>query len=217
MASPHNATNYVLMIAEMRRYPQMSYKSDIVVLSGLDSGDRKALDAKFKPTDAPPCQFDKEDLRFVLKGPHFAPMEILNCLAQERGYKVEYNPQQHGIPLKQGATDDKFALIYQLTKPVVKKPTAQTSSPDGGTKVAAKDKKPSEDGSGTGGGSGSTSTTNISSATQDLSCKSGKAPLAVGDMLISLPETTARDQTPDITSDTRHVDSRVPPSSDYYA
>ena len=152
----------------------MSYKSDIVVLSGmigsisflnwikikwrirekshiqfllyllgLDSGDRKALDAKFKPTDAPPCQFDKEDLRFVLKGkayfqtfsslrinesliywnwfeaswletnkhffkgPHFAPMEILNCLAQERGYKVEYNPQQHTIPLKQGATDDK--------------------------------------------------------------------------------------------------------------
>ena len=105
---------------------------------GLDAGDRKALDAKFKPTDAPPCQFDKEDLRFVLKGrnhqslarcfvtilifwviddittyqllflgPHFAPMEILNCLAQERGYKVEYNPQQHAIPLKQGATDDK--------------------------------------------------------------------------------------------------------------
>ena len=35
---------------------------------GLDAGDRKALDAKFKPTDAPPCQFDKEDLRFVLKG-----------------------------------------------------------------------------------------------------------------------------------------------------
>ena len=34
----------------------------------LDAGDRKALDAKFKPTDAPPCQFDKEDLRFVLKG-----------------------------------------------------------------------------------------------------------------------------------------------------
>ena len=43
----------------------------------------------------------------LIPGPHFAPMEILNCLAQERGYKVEYNPQQHGIPLKQGATDDK--------------------------------------------------------------------------------------------------------------
>ena len=47
----------------------------------------------------------------LLTGPHFAPMEILNCLAQERGYKVEYNPQQHGIPLKQGATDDKYALL----------------------------------------------------------------------------------------------------------
>ena len=44
-------------------------------------------------------------------GPYFAPMEILNCLAQERGYKVEYNPQQHGIPLKQGATDDKYVII----------------------------------------------------------------------------------------------------------
>lgn len=47
----------------------------------------------------------------VILGPHFAPMEILNCLAQERGYKVEYNPQQHGIPLKQGATDDKYAVF----------------------------------------------------------------------------------------------------------
>lgn len=150
MASPQNGTNYVLMIAEMRRYPQMSYKSDIVVLSGLDSGDRKALDAKFKPTDAPPCQFDKEDLRFVLKGPHFAPMEILNCLAQERGYKVEYNPQQHGIPLKQGATDDKFALIYQLTKPVVKKAVTSSSIPDTTAKLPVQDDNPSEEASGTG-------------------------------------------------------------------
>jgi hypothetical protein len=47
----------------------------------------------------------------LISGPHFAPMEILNCLAQERGYKVEYNPQQHGIPLKQGATDDKYAVF----------------------------------------------------------------------------------------------------------
>ena len=50
----------------------------------------------------------------LLTGPHFAPMEILNCLAQERGYKVEYNPQQHGIPLKQGATDDKYASLTLL-------------------------------------------------------------------------------------------------------
>ena len=107
------STNYVLMIAEMRRYPQMSYKSDIVVLSGktnmkvtykicltelfhimtrnlylmfpflgLDGGDRKALDAKFKPTDAPPCQFDKEDLRFVLKGKMLFPgVYILTTLS----------------------------------------------------------------------------------------------------------------------------------------
>jgi len=72
-------------------------------------------------------------------------------LAQERGYKVEYNPQQHGIPLKQGATDDKFALVYQLTKPIIKKTMTQQSIPDSSnTKVASKDTKPSEDGSGTG-------------------------------------------------------------------
>ena len=68
-----------------------------------------------------------------------------------------------------------------------------------------------------GGGSASTSTTNISSVTQDLSIKTGKAPLAVGDMLVALPETSARDASPDITSDTKHVDSRMTPSSDYYA
>ena len=43
----------------------------------------------------------------ITSGPHFAPMEILNCLAQERGYKIIYPPQQHGIPLKPGAMDDK--------------------------------------------------------------------------------------------------------------
>ena len=52
---------------------------------GLDSGDRKALDAKFKPTDAPPCQFDKEDLRFVLKGNYlclyvFSPLYFFHNL-----------------------------------------------------------------------------------------------------------------------------------------
>ena len=40
-------------------------------------------------------------------GPHFAPMEILNCLAQQRGYKMIYPAQQHGIPMKTGAMDDK--------------------------------------------------------------------------------------------------------------
>ena len=40
-------------------------------------------------------------------GPYFPPMEILNCLAQQRGYKMIYPPQQHGIPMKTGAMDDK--------------------------------------------------------------------------------------------------------------
>jgi len=213
-----NATNYVLMIAEMRRYPQMSYKSDIVVLSGLDSGDRRALDAKFKPTDAPPCQYDKEDLRFVMKGPHFAPMEILNCLAQERGYKIDYNPQQHGIPLKQGATDDKFALVYQLSKTIVKKTATATSLQDSGAKVTFKDKEQKPSGDGSGGGSGTNSSQNASSGIiLDASTKPGKAPLAVGDMASSLPATTTRGHSPDLTSSIKHIDGKEGPSSDYYA
>ena len=68
-----------------------------------------------------------------------------------------------------------------------------------------------------GGGSGSTSSPNTSSGTQDTSLKSGKAPLAVGDMLVALPETSTRDRSPDLTSNTKHIDGRVPPSSDYYA
>ena len=45
----------------------------------------------------------------------------------------------------------------------------------------------------------------------------GKAPLAVGDMLVALPEASARDRSPDITSDTKHVDGRIKSSTDYYA
>ena len=45
----------------------------------------------------------------------------------------------------------------------------------------------------------------------------GKAPLAVGDMLVALPEASPRDRSPDITSDTKHVDGRFKPSTDYYA
>ena len=107
--------NFVFMVAELRRYPQMSYKSDITVLSGLDAGDRKALDQRFRSDDYPNCQIDKEDKRFVLKGPAFNMMEVINTLVQERGYQIEYNPQQHGIPLKAGNVDDKygFPLIIQ--------------------------------------------------------------------------------------------------------
>ena len=52
------------------------------------------------------------------KGPKFNPIIVINILVQERGYKVMYNPQQHGIPMKKDQTDDKFALIYFLSKPL---------------------------------------------------------------------------------------------------
>lgn len=84
--------------------------------TGLDDGDKRAIDQHFKETDLP-CQQDKEDGRFVLKGACFSPMEVINTLTEQRGYKIEYNPQQHGIPLKQGNLDDKFAMIYHLSKP----------------------------------------------------------------------------------------------------
>ncbi len=74
--------------------------------SGLDDGDMKAIDKTFKKTDDP-CQIDKEDRRFVLKGSSFSVMEVVNTLTETRGYKMEYNPQQHNIPLKQGNVDDK--------------------------------------------------------------------------------------------------------------
>ena len=66
----------------------------------------KALDTRYRGFD-PPCQLDKEDNRFVLKGPKYNHMDVINVLIQQRNYKIQYNPQQHGIPLKQGNTDDK--------------------------------------------------------------------------------------------------------------
>ena len=51
--------------------------------------------------------FSKMDLPIFDAGPYFPPMEILNCLAQQRGYKMIYPPQQHGIPMKTGAMVDK--------------------------------------------------------------------------------------------------------------
>ena len=74
--------------------------------SGLDEDDRRALDSRFRGFD-PPCQVDPEDGRFVLKGPKFNPMDVINVLTKDRGYKVQLNPQQHPIPLKSGTTDDK--------------------------------------------------------------------------------------------------------------
>ena len=66
----------------------------------------KAIDKSFKEIELH-CQLDKEDGRFVLRGPAFNPMIVINALTEARGYKIEYNPQQHHIPLKQGNLDDK--------------------------------------------------------------------------------------------------------------
>ena len=62
------AKKYSKMYAKIKN-PQLlkRVKSSLFYL-GLDRGDRLALDARFKPTAAPPCQYDKEDLRFVMKG-----------------------------------------------------------------------------------------------------------------------------------------------------
>ena len=75
--------------------------------TGLDEGDCRALEKQYRGQD-PPCQLDPEDGRFVMKGPKFNPMVVVNILARERGYKVMYNPQQRSIPLKSGSTDDKW-------------------------------------------------------------------------------------------------------------
>ena len=44
----------------------------------------------------------------------------------------------------------RFALIYQLTKPVVKKAVTSSSIPDTTAKLPVQDDKPSEEASGTG-------------------------------------------------------------------
>ena len=65
----------------------------------MDEGDCRALEKQYRGQD-PPCQLDPEDGRFVMKGPKFNPMVVVNILAKERGYKIMYNPQQRSIPLK---------------------------------------------------------------------------------------------------------------------
>ena len=72
----------------------------------MDEGDKRVLEKQFRGND-PPCQMDTEDDRFVLKGAKYNPINVINILSRERGYKLTFNPQQHNIPLKQGSTDDK--------------------------------------------------------------------------------------------------------------
>ena len=67
------------------------------MLSGLDTGDRQALEQKYVDSD-PPCLLDSSDGRFVLKGPGYNPMDVMNCLMVRRGYKMQGAPQQRSLP-----------------------------------------------------------------------------------------------------------------------
>jgi len=108
------AQNWIMLISELHRYQGVSYKSDIIVISGLDPGDRQALEQKYSGCD-PPCLLDSSDGRFVLKGASYNPMDVANCLMIRRGYKMMGNPQQRSLPNVHNK-DDKFAFIYHLSK-----------------------------------------------------------------------------------------------------
>ena len=134
-----------LVVSEQRRFPQLSYKSDIIFISGesfyqyvvavhskpsikwskmqsqllaisiykflnlgLDEGDRKVLEKHYRGYD-PPCQLDPEDDRFVLKGPKFNPITVVNLLSEKRGYSIKGVPQQ--------------VKSLQVTKPIRRKIT----------------------------------------------------------------------------------------------
>jgi len=91
------AENWIMVCSEMHRYQGVSYKSDIIVISGLDPGDRQVLEQKYNGCE-PPCLLDTSDGRFVLKGPCYNPLDVMNCLMTRRGYKVQGNPQQRTLP-----------------------------------------------------------------------------------------------------------------------
>jgi len=91
------AQNWILIISEQHRYQGVSYKSDIIVISGLDQGDRQVLEQKYAGCD-PPCLLDSSDGRFVLKGVNYNPLDVMNCLMSRRGYQVEGEPQQRTLP-----------------------------------------------------------------------------------------------------------------------
>ena len=44
-------------------------------------------------------------VRFVLKGPAYNPMEVMNCLTSRRGYKMQTEAQQRTIPNTQNKDD----------------------------------------------------------------------------------------------------------------
>lgn len=110
------AQNWVMLVSEQHRYQGVSYKSDVVIISGLDPGDRAMLEQKYKSCD-PPCLLDTSDGRFVLKGASYNPIEVMNSLIQKRGYKMQFTPQQRTLP-NINNKDDKFAIMYHLNKDV---------------------------------------------------------------------------------------------------
>ena len=65
--------------------------------SGLDTGDRQALEQKYSGME-PPCLLDSSDGRFVLKGVNYNPLDVMNVLMSRRGYRVEGEPQQRTLP-----------------------------------------------------------------------------------------------------------------------
>ena len=71
--------------------------TDCLLSSGLDLGDRQALEEKYVGCD-PPCLLDSSDGRFVLKGVNYNPLDVMNCLMTSRGYRVEGEPQQRTLP-----------------------------------------------------------------------------------------------------------------------
>ena len=56
------AQNWLMIITEQHRYQGVSYKSDIIVISGLDQGDRAVLEQKYSKYE-PPCLLDSSDGR----------------------------------------------------------------------------------------------------------------------------------------------------------
>ena len=56
------AQNWLMIITEQHRYQEVSYKSDIIVISGLDQGDRAVLEQKYSKYE-PPCLLDSSDGR----------------------------------------------------------------------------------------------------------------------------------------------------------
>ena len=72
---------------QVRHCSHIRYRETIISLrtntalvsSGLDTGDRQALEQKYVDSD-PPCLLDSSDGRFVLKGTSYNPMDVANCL-----------------------------------------------------------------------------------------------------------------------------------------